>query len=433
MKRIHLFCLLILQLIFVQSAFGGDMEVFNLKNGIKVLFNRTNGVKVVSFKVMTPVSVINESKENSGVSNLLSKMMVQSTLNRSSEKLAQDIDNIGASLSSDTEYDIALLNINFLSEYFDKACELMADIVINPAFKEDELEFEKQNIVALLSTRKDSITRTAIDTFRKYYYDDFSYAYPVLGQEETLSKISSQDLIKWHKYSYNASNMIISIAGNIDKDTVKDSLEKYFGNIEKGEKADKNTFMHDPDTDGQIYKVKGKFNQAFIFVGFPAPDLKGDDFVNLKVISSILGGRMTSRLFIELREKLGLAYDVGALYPSMRNESFFGIYIGLDKKNIDLTLNRINEIIGEFCASEIEEQELKDVKTYIKGIYIMQRQTVGKQSYFYGWRECVGQGYKYDDKYLDDIEKVTVKDIYETANKIFKQKSITVIIDPDEK
>ena len=112
-----------------QHAFGGDMESFDLKNNIKVIFNKTSGVEVVSVRILTPVSVICENQDNAGISYLTAKMMTKSTKNRNSEQLARDIENIGASLIGDAEYDIAGISTNFLSEYFDSAMEILSDAV----------------------------------------------------------------------------------------------------------------------------------------------------------------------------------------------------------------------------------------------------------------------------------------------------------------
>lgn len=406
------------------------MNDFTLKNGIKVIFNKTSGVKVASVRVVTPVSAVCENENNSGISNLTARLMVKATANRSVETLAKDIDNIGADLYADTDYDMSGFNMSFLSEYFDKACEIFSDVVKNPLFDEKEVDFEKQNTIAALNSRKDSIGRTASDNFIKAFYGNTSYSFPVAGSEKTVSALTSENLKDRHKYSYNASNILISVAGNIEESVVKKSLEKYFGNIESGKKLEKPVLSLDLKKPEEV-KVSGKFNQAYIITGFPAPSLSGRDFVTLKVINALLGGRMTSVLFTELREKLGLAYEVGAIYPSRIGESYFAVYIGLDKKNISLTLKRIDEILKDFCSKEVDAQELKDTKTYIKGLYIMDRQTVGKQSYYYAWREIVGQGYKYDEKYLDDIDNVTAADIKAAANKIFGAKPLTLIIDPE--
>jgi predicted Zn-dependent peptidase len=417
-------------LFFAQTALGGEMEVFNLKNNIKVLFNKTDGVKVVSVKVYTPVSVISENSKNAGISNMTARLMAKSTKNRSNEILAKDADDIGADFHAAGDYDYAGFNMSFLSEYFDRALEILSDVVVNPSFDEKEIENDKKDASAAFKSRKDAIFNVASDKFIKLFYADAPYSNPVLGKPETVEAITARDLKDWHKFSYNASNLLISVSGNVESETVKKSLEKYFGNIEAGEKFEKKVFASDIKRPRESVE-KGKFNQAYIFMGFDAPSLGGKDFVSLKAASAVLGGRMTSRLFVELREKLGLAYETSVIYPSRVEDSFFVIYIGLDKKNIDLTLKRIDEILKDFCSKEIDAQELEDVKTYIKGMYIMDRQTVSKTSYYYAWREITGQGYKYDDEYLSDVEKVTTKDVCAAANKIFKQKPLTVIIKPE--
>ncbi|MDR0800643.1 MAG: insulinase family protein [Endomicrobium sp.] len=420
------------QNMFVQNVFGGKVENFRLKNNIKVIFNKTSGVNIVAIRIFTPVSVINETSDNAGISHLAAKLMTQSTKNRSNEILANDIENIGADLSGDANYDIAALSMTFLSEYFGKAAEILADTILNPSFNEKELSFEKQNVIAALNFRKDNIGNTAYDEFTKLFYCNTSYATPVLGAKETVSKISCEDLTEWHRYSYNASNILISIAGNIDENIVRESLEKRFAPVPIGKKFEKPVF--DLKQSESIKKeIKGKFNQAYIYIGFPAPGVLDKDFVSIKVANAILGGKMTSRLFVELREKLGLAYEIGAVYPSRKEKSYFAIYMGLDKKNIDLTLKKTDEILKDFCTSEVDERELENTKTYIKGLYIMSRQTVSKQSYYYGWREIVGQGYEYDNKYLKNVEKVTMQNILDVANKIFLRHSVGIIVNPDAK
>lgn len=406
------------------------MENFRLKNNIKVIFNKTSGVNVVSMRIFTPVSVINETSDNAGISYLTAKLMAQSTKNRSNEILADDTESIGADLSSDADYDTALLSMTFLSEYFDKAAEILADVALNPVFNEKELFFEKQNLTAALNSRKDSIGNTAYDEFIKLFYHNTSYAMPVLGAKETVSKINSKDLAEWHRYSYNASNILISIAGNIDKNIVKESLEKYFAPVPSGKKFEKPAFNIEY-SESIKKRIKGKFKQAYIYTGFPAPAVSSKDFISIKVASAILGGKMTSRFFVELRENLGLAYEVGTIYPPRKEESYFAVYIGLDKKNIEVTLKKTDEILKDFCNLKVGEEELKNTKTYIKGLYIMNRQTVSNQSYYYGWREIVGQCCEYDNEYLKHMEKITAQNIFDAANKVFMRHSVNVIINPD--
>jgi len=428
MKKIFIIAVFA-QLMFLQNAFGGTVDEFTLKNGIRVIFDKTDGPQVVSMRVFTPVSATSEDRNLAGLSYFTSRLMTKSTLNRSNEVLANDIDNIGADISPDVDYDYASIALSVLAQYFDKGVEILSDVIMNPAFDAKELEFEKQDAIAGLNSRKDSIGAVASDKFTKLFYGNLAYSVPVTGSVESIKRITVDDMRKWHQYSYNASNMIIVVAGNIDKKIVKDSLNRHFANIASGEKFVRPVLKAQEPSES-VSRIKGKFNQAYIYMGFPAPTVHDKDFVTLKAAGAVLGGKMSSRLFVELREKMGLAYDVNVVYPSRIGDSFFAIYIGLDKKNIDLTLKRINEILKDFSENEVGAQELKDTKTYVSGIYALDRQTVGKLSYYYGLREIWGMGYEYDKQYIEDFNKVSAKEIKDVADSVFKQKAITVIIDP---
>ncbi|MDR0822706.1 MAG: insulinase family protein [Endomicrobium sp.] len=403
------------------------MQTFNLKNNVKVLFEKTGGAKVFSLKVFSPISAISEDLSKAGVSALTNNLMQKATAKRSKEILAKDIDDIGASLSSLQDYDFSCLSIDCLSEFFNKAAEILADIVINPSFSAEELVFEKEMLKAFFKSNQDDIKSVATEHFVKNFYNGSPYQYHYCGSPDTIDNINLDDIKALHKFAYNASNILISIAGNIDFEIVKDILERNFGSIKEGQKFKEPQFtLKSPTKEKEI--IDSKFNQAFILTGFPVSSIRDKNFAAINVLSNILGGRMTSRLFIELREKLGLAYEVGSSYNGKLIASHFSIYIGLDKKNIDLTLKRIDEILKDFCAKGVDEEELKNVKTYIKGIYAISRLTTSAKSRFYGLKELLWGDYTYDERYLDEVESVTAQTIHEISNKIFKQNPFTVVL-----
>jgi len=409
--------------------FLSGAQSFRLKNNVRIIFKKTDGARTVCARIVTSVSAVSETPDNAGISYLTAKLMRRSTKNRSSGKLAADLEDIGADLFGEADYDICGLGMSFLPEYFGRAADILADVVLNPAFDEKELAFEKQNVLAAFDSRRDSIKTTVLDEFTKLFYGRMSYAAPVLGVRESVAGITREDLVEWHAYSYNASNILISVAGNIDRRIVEKFLEKYFAAVPDGAEFEDPVFSMERSNPVRK-EIKGKFGQACMCVGFPAPDVLDGDFVPAKVACVILGARTASRLFAELREKLGLAYEVNSVYPSRKKQSYFAVYIALDKENIDLALKKIDGILKNFCSTAAGTQELDGAKVYIRGLYAMNRQTVGSQSYYYAWREITGQGYEYDDEYLQDVEKVTARDICRVANRMFTGYSLTVIVNP---
>ena len=419
--------------VFGSITFGGThVETFKLNNGIKVIFKQTKNVEIVSLKFYSPVSVAHEDISKSGATSLLYAVMNKSTKKRSAETLAQDIENLGSSISSDIEYDFSGWTLNCMSRYFDNSCEILADIILNPALDVTEIEKEKQLLIQVIKSRKDNIKLVANDKFISEFYDK-NHPYSVIksGKEETLQKLTQQDLQKTYDRIFSCQGTVITIVGNIKKSEVKKILNKYFSNtfLNSNKKAGVIEAKYQEKTQGTV--EHSKFNQAFIIYAYDVPNTLSKDFATLKLINVILGGRMTGRLFIELREKLGLAYEVNSVYPTRADNSYFEIYIGLDKKNIDIAKKGIERIMNDLCVNKTGETELQDTKNFIKGVYLLDHQSIERQAYYLAFREMIGLGYEYDEEYINILSSITAEDIIVTANKYFKQTPYRLILMPN--
>ena len=430
-----LICLIALNLIFIsQFLFAGEiMETFSLKNGIQVIYKQVKTVDIVSLKLCSPISVYNENINKAGVTALMYSVMNKSTKNRSAEQLVNDIENLGSSISSDVEYDFSGLTLNSMSQNFNDSCKILADIILNPIFDKQELEKERKLSIESIKSRKDSIKKTANDKFiYDFYGSTHPYSNSVYGTTDTVEKLTQEDLFSSYDKIFKTKGITITVAGNIKKSQLKKTLEENFGKMNLINDVPKPIEFEQPAQFNDTVTIDSKFNQAFIIYAYPAPDVLSKDFVTLKLISSILGGRMTGRLFIELREKLGLAYEVNSVYATRKDRSFFEVYIGLDKKNIDITKSGIEKIMEDLCNTEISAEELKDTKNFIKGIYLLDHQAIEKQAYYLSFRQMMGLGYEYDEKYTQLLEQVTAKDIMECANRYFKQVPYKLVLKPTE-
>ncbi|MBQ3834854.1 MAG: insulinase family protein [Elusimicrobia bacterium] len=405
------------------------METFKLDNGIKVIFKKTETVGIASVKVYSPISVLHEDTSKAGVTALLYAVMNKSTANRNSLQLAEAIENLGSSISADVEYDFSGWTLNCMSDYFDKSCEVLADIILNPAFDEKEIKKERKLLIETIKSRKDNIKPAATDKFiSDFYGKNHPYSVTRNGKEDTLKKLIKKDLQDVYGNIYSCKGIVITVVGNLKKGEVKKVLNKYFGKMVLSVDTPKLFPYKLPTFSGKDTVVTSKFNQAFIIYAYNAPDVLSKDFATLKMISSILGGRMTGRLFIELREKLGLAYEVSSVYPSRIANSYFEIYIGLDKKNIDVAKKGIEKIMADLCINKISKEELNDTKNFIKGVYLLDHQSVERQAYYMAFREMTGLGYKYDDEYIDVLSKISPEDILKTAKKYFKKTPYKLIL-----
>ncbi|MCR4663339.1 MAG: insulinase family protein [Endomicrobiaceae bacterium] len=408
------------------------METFNLNNGIKVIFKQTKSVEILCLKLQSPISVLQEDSSKAGVTVLLYETMMKSTNKRSAETLAMDIENLGSSISSDVEYDYSGWTLNCMTQYFDQSCEILSDIISNPAFDSKEMDKEREFMIQAIKASRDNIKSVAGEKFASDFYNArHPYSKKRAGTEETLKVLTQQDLKDIYNKIYSTKGIVITVVGNIKKSVLKKTLNKYFGQINLTQEKPNIILPDNPVRTGNDVVVNSKFNQAFIIYAYDAPNVLDKDFITLKMINLVLGARMTGRLFIELREKLGLAYEVNSNYPTRTDKSYFEIYIGLDKKNIDITKKGIEKIMDDLCNTKISDKELNDTKNFVKGIYLLAHQSVEKQASYLSTREMMGLGYEYDDKYIELLSEVTPDDIIAVANKYFKQKPYKLILMPN--
>ncbi len=417
---------------FNQTVFGGIVETFHLNNGVKVIHKQTNTADIVSLKIYSPVSVLHEDTSRAGITSLLHNVMNKSTKNRNAKKLAEDIENLGASVSCDVEYDFSGFSLNCMSLYFNRCCDILSDIILNPGFDEEEIEKEKNLLIQVIKSRSDSITETATDKFISDFFGNHPYSYAKYGKIETLQNITREDLIAFYDKIYSSKGIVITVVGNISKSALKKTLEKYFCRLNSVNECPKPADVEKAERNAEDVVVNSKFNQAFVIYAYDAPNVYNKDFAALKLLNVILGGRMTGRLFVELREKLGLAYEVSSVYPTRIQNSYFEIYIGLDKKNIDVAKKGIEKIMNDLRSLKIGETELENTKNFIKGVYLLDHQTVEKQAYYLAFREVTGVGYEYDQKYINYLSEVTSEDIINCVNKYFKSEPYKLIMIPEK-
>jgi predicted Zn-dependent peptidase len=173
-----------------------------------------------------------------------------------------------------------------------------------------------------------------------------------------------------------------------------------------------------------------KFEQAYLLIGFAAPSVSAKDYGPLKILNACLGGGMSGRLFQQLREQEGLAYDVGAFYPSKKCGSAFVTYLGLQPSRLEEAKTRIHKALNEMRRKPITAKELAETKNYIKGTYILDHQTNSQRAHYLGWWEILGLGHEFDRAYVKKLDSVTADDVRRVAKKMFSTHPITVEILP---
>ncbi|MCK9582195.1 MAG: insulinase family protein [Endomicrobiales bacterium] len=425
-RLIYLLCAMLLPQIALAE---GNMESFTLTNGIKVIYKQTTQHPIVSIRLFLKTGTASEKPEQAGLANFTQILLQQGTRNLNAQEFANQIESLGANFSASTDYDFSTISITLLDKNFEKALSLLTDAVLNPAFDELEIEKERSSILADIKSRKDSIHLTANDAMLKVFYGTHPYSWPQIGKEETASTFTKENIINWHKSNYTADNALIVITGNVSANEAKILAEKYFSQIPKSATKTTRTEATIPKASKTEFE-SSKFKQAFLIISYPAPKINQSDFLKLKLLNVYLGGRMSGVLFSKVREELGVCYEINSSYPSMQDIGRFSIYAGVDKENVNKTIEKIDDALNFIKTNGISDKELEETKDYLKGIYSMDHETIAKEGWYLGYWEMIGKGFAYDQKYIDELSNINAKDLTEATTKYFTQDRVIVTVVP---
>jgi len=421
-------------ILFLVSQSKGEIMTTILKNGITLIYEKDQRQPLLAIGIFSRYGSANEPEELAGITNIMQDMLLQGTKKHSAEEIATLIENAGGHLGVGSSYNFTSISLSIPKENFPKIKSLFTEILTEPLFPENQLPEEKNRQIAEITSRQDHLHSVAMDIMRENFYSDHPYGRLEIGTISGIKKITRQDLNNWYNLIYQPANLILVAVGDIDYETVRQLAEDL--KFSKPIPTKNNFFPKDiPPLSNQLVEnkvitVKSKFQQAYLIVNFVARPVTDQDFVRLKTIHLLLGSRMSARLFNELREKLSLAYEVNSFYPTQLVTSHFGIYLGLDSKNINLAENKINEILGDLQTNPPSEKELSEAKKYVRGLYLLDHQTVGRKMWYYDYWQVLKGEAAYDQKYLTEIEAVQPEEIRQTAKKYFSQPSLTVKIIP---
>lgn len=403
------------------------MEKLLLKNNITLICKTAKNTPRIA---LTCFVNIKEAEKIPGIYVMLNRLFTQGTKTRSAEQIAYEIERNALDIYSEMKSDYWKFSLLCLKEDFETALELLSDMMQNSTFETFEKElikFKGETIAAL-----DSPTLKARDEFVRNLYKDHQYGHTGTVILENIGKIRKDDVTKAYEEIFKPAQKIFSVVGDVDKNEVKTVLEKYFSNL----------VSQDAEPQSSIPELKGKkvvkipkkdANQAQIYQGWFVPGVKSDDSAALSVLNTILGSSgLSSRLFLELRDKKGLAYTVRSIYTKLRQVGDFRVYIATEPKNIKVSLDGFKVEIDKLKTELVSEKELFDAKNNIIGKVEFLTETNLQQSGTMAAYELEGLGYDYLEKWLDDIKKVSAQDVLNAANKYLNENYVLTVLAPEE-
>ena len=398
------------------------MRELILNNNIKACVKQNKNTPRVALTLN--LSIV-EPEKISGEYSLMNRLLLKGTKKYSSEELSTILDENAIDFSTEMKLDYLRFRFVCLNEDFEKALEILREVILNSTF--EEFDKERTKLKGELTAELDSAKVKISDLFTKTIYKNHYYGNSYTKVLESLDKINSEEVKKSYNNILNKSNKTLALVGDVDETL----LEKYLGDIPNSIDIESNISKPSPIKQEYTEIIKKDANQAQIIQGWITPTIGSDEYPVLMLINVILGASgLSSRLFLELREKKGLAYTVRTSYETHKKAAVFSIYIGTEPSNIKTSIAGFKEEIEKIKTILVSDTELKNAVNNLIGKQQFVTETNSQQANMLAYYSVMGKPFDYQKSVIEMLHKVTPEDILNCANKYFTDDYVLSIIKP---
>ncbi|MBE9184554.1 insulinase family protein [Microcoleus sp. LEGE 07076] len=398
-----------------------------LDNGIVVLAAENPAADIIAARIFLRAGSRCVQPEKAGLCHLLSAVMTKGTDRLSSLEIAERVESVGARLSTDSTTDYFLVSLKTVAADFQNILELAAELMRSPTFPEAEVELERRIAISAIRSQQEQPFAIAFKQLRHAMYKEHPYAFSTLGTEATMSNLTRNDLEQFHKTYFRPDNVVISVAGRISTEDAIALIDRTFKDW-KAPLTPIPTLSFPPLSPSPQSVLKTQeTQQSVIMLGYLAPSVKNPDYAAIKLLNTYLGNGLSSRLFVELREKRGLAYDVSALYATRLDMAQFVAYMGTAPENTVTAFEGLRTEVDRLANIELSEEELQACKNKMLGQYALGKQTNSQIAQVVGWYEILGLGIKFDQEFQEKIAQVTSSEAQEAAKKYFIEPYVSLV------
>lgn len=406
-----------------------NTQKYELSNGATLLLTPNQVNDIIAISIFSKGGEFIEKIP--GTADLTSSVLTKGTKKYSSIDFAKTLEDNGIKIVPSVKPDSFMITVLTTKNEYEKTLELLNEVINNATLDDYEIEKSRTDKLNAIKKSKDIPLNIAIDNYKNYIFENTPYSISNSKLEKTLPQIQFDDVRNYYSKAFYPKNVVISINGNIDKDKTIDEFTKIFNN-KKGEKFDYSKYSIPSLKEGKKISTSIRdLKTDWIFMGWQTSGLLNKkEYATLEVIDSLLGSGMSSRLFKNLRDKDGLAYQLGSQYaPNVLKGSFI-VYIGTNPQNLDYATKRLQEEVFRLKTEFVGTKELQEAKDKLLGHYIIGQETNLDKATTIGWFETSGRGYQFDDEYAKLINSVTESDIIEVANKYFNNNYVLSIVKP---
>ncbi|MFA5133688.1 MAG: pitrilysin family protein [Patescibacteria group bacterium] len=401
----------------------------NLPNNSKLILIPQKSTKVFAVLVLFKVGSRYETPDTNGISHYIEHLMFKGTTKRpNTAAISRELDGYGAEFNAFTSKDYTGYYVKINAERREKALDILSDMLHNSKFDEKELNRERNVIIEEIHMYRDNPMMHIEDMIEEEVFDNSPLGWSIAGDEKSMAKIGRKEIVNYFKTHYIPQNAVVIFSGNMEGCDPVTLAKKYFNNVKaKNNPPTEFEATLKPFTSGiKIdYKETGQIQLA---LGFPALKYKDPMMPALGLLSNILGETMSSRLFIKIRERRGLAYYVRSMISPYQDTGAFIIRAGLNKENLQVAIKTILAELKAVKAKGVTAQEIERARENIEGGLVLELEDASSVAAWYGKQELLTGEILDTEKYMAKLNKVTKNDIINVANKIFDLDKLNVAL-----
>jgi predicted Zn-dependent peptidase len=401
-----------------------DVQERVLKNGLVVATEVMPHLRSVSLGVWVKCGSRFEEPQNTGISHFIEHLLFKGTRKRSAAEIAETIDSVGGQLNAFTEKEYVGFYAKVLDEHLPLAFDLVSDIVLHPTFPAVEMKRERNVIFEEINMVEDSPQELILDLYMEDFWRNHPLGRPISGTKKSIARIGRGDVKKFFEHHYNAGNTIVAVAGNIRHREAFRLAERCFSHLQPGAMADPG--LPPKVHPGRLIRHKSHLEQTHICLGTASPSIASEERYCAHLLSNILGGGVSSRLFQNIRERRGLVYSIYSMLSLYRDAGTLVIYAGSAPEKASEVVTLIMKELRKLRDNLVSSQELKRAKDYVKGSVMLSLESSSSRMTHLAQQLIYFDRFYMLEEILDAVNRVTARHIRNLANKMFDDATLVL-------
>ncbi len=398
-----------------------------LDNGIRLIVKENRSNPIVTLQASFLGGVRFEEEAQNGISHFLAVLLTKGTQRMTALEIARKAERMAGSLSGFSGYNSFGLTFTFLSQHFEDAFSLFAEIVQEPSFDSEEMERRRRLILASIEQQEDDLDRMVFKIFRRTLYEKHPYRMDSLGTIESVKRLTRDDLKQYYSRWAVPENMVLTVVGDVDTKQVVQAAQKAFGRLKGGSFSPPPVALEAPKTSMKRSETFQKKEQAHFVLGFLGTTFRDKDRYALEVLDAALSGQ-GGRLFYHLRDEESLAYALSFIVWNNLDPGFIGVYMGTHPDKLERALQAVLRELRKVTEEGLTEDEVERAKRYLIGNFEIGLQTNRSQANQLALDELYGLGFDHYLKYPREIQKVSREDVHRVAKKYFNLEAYTLAV-----